>query len=194
LSDARLQQLRTLGLSYSYLSLADWEIIAASPLLPRLERLELPLCNARDDSVAVLVSAPSSLRSLSLANGQVGTAGAQAIARSQFARSLRSLDLSWNRLGVRAARALAESEVLAGLEALDLSHCQVGDAGCEALAGGRLAALEALRLVHSRVGAPGLRALAASRGLPALRSVAVDEASLDAATRAAIAGRFRLDS
>lgn len=171
LGDARLQHVRRLSISYSYLDLPSWQAIAGSPLLPRLDSLSLGLCNARDDSVAALMAAPSSLAHLSLANGQLGTAGVVALAGSPHARTLRSLDLSWNRLGIKATQALAASELLGQLEVLDLSHCQPGDAGCAALASGKLGALKELRLGAARVSDAGIEALLGSKALPALEVV-----------------------
>lgn len=190
LNDARLAHLEHVGISHSYLMPDDYEVLARSLLLPRLARLWLPLCNARNAHARTLMSASSSLQALSLANGQLGTDGAIAIATSQHAHTLRELDLSWNRLGVKAARALARSEVLSHLEILDLSHCQIGDAGCRALAEGRLSSLEVLWLEHSRVTSVGARHLVDSAALSGLVTVALDRSTLDPPTLAALQDRF----
>lgn len=159
LDDPRFQHVRRLCISYTYLNLVEWEAIAGSALLPRLEVLDMGLGNATDESLETLMRAESSLRSLSVANCRVGTAGARAIANTSHANRLEDLDLSWNRVGVKGARVLAESDHLGRLQHLDLSHCQIGDDGCEAIANGKLKSLRALRLDHSRITAKGTHAL-----------------------------------
>jgi uncharacterized protein (TIGR02996 family) len=181
LDDPRMLGLRRFGISYSYLGLAEWLAIAGSRLMPVLEGLFMGLANARNDVIAPIVHAGRKLRAFSIANGQVGTAGVQAIA--QAPNVLEWLDLSWNRVGVRGAKALADSPYLSGLRTLDLSHCQIGDEGCEAIAQGRLSGLKELRLEQSRITARGALALAA---LPGLERIDAKNNGLDDATMRAL--------
>lgn len=172
--------LRRFGISYTYLDTVEWHAIASSRLMPVLEGLFMGLANAKNDVLGPVLLAGRKLRTFSVANGQVGTAGVQAIA--QTSNVLEDLDLSWNRVGVKGAKALADSPYLAGLRVLDLSRCQIGDDGCQAIANGRLSGLKVLRLDQSRIAAKGALAVAAMPGLERLdvRNNGIDDATLRA--------------
>lgn len=91
--------------------------------------------------------------------GEIGDAGAQALAASAASESLRTLSLRFAGIGPTGAAALAASPHLAALSALDLEGNDIGDDGAQALASSSaLPALRSLRLGHTGFGERGLAA------------------------------------
>ena len=116
---------------------------------------------------ALMLRAPLTLRTLSLAGTAAGDAGAAALTSARGATSavhIISLDLSQTRLSAAVGPALAALLAARGqrLEELRLSHNDLGDAGVSGLANGLVAndSLRRLVLAHVGVGAEGVRGLA----------------------------------
>src|SRR5262245_37010710 len=148
-----------------------------SPLLARLEGLDLGGCWQGDAVVTALGASPhlGGLASLGLSRIGLGPAGAEALARFTGLNGLRSLTLSSNSgIGDAAARALAGSAFLPGLSEIGLGSAGLTDEGLRVLLGrlGR-GQLTRLDLSYSNLGVAGARRLAESPALTGLRRLSL---------------------
>jgi uncharacterized protein (TIGR02996 family) len=145
------------------------------PACPRWIALELPgvdLGTKGAQSLAADSPLLAHLTCLNLRGGRIGSAGAQALAKSCNWASLTSLNLEGNNLGDRGARAIVASHCLYSLTSLDLSFNGIGDQGTRALARfGQAANLRVLDLGQNEIGAKGVRALAEAKQLARLTSL-----------------------
>lgn len=114
-------------------------LLARSPLLPRLESLDLSSATLGPDGLMELLDAPGvrlrrlrlngravlhppALRPLNETYPNVGPLGVQLLAQHPAAGHLRELHLAWNHLTPTCVRALTESPLLGGLEQLVLGE------------------------------------------------------------------------
>lgn len=146
--------------------LAWWEQVRrgeASPLWPLARSLDLSGLGLDDDAVAAVAATPAlaTLSGLSLADNQIGAAGAGALSDSAYVSGLRMLDLADNRIGSAGAARLASSASLRHVARLVLSRNGLGPDGAEALARGLLRPRE-LDIAGNDIQAAGATALAAS--------------------------------
>ena len=111
-----------------------------------LTELDATSAGIGPDAAAPL-SRLAGLRKLSLANNDLGSEGAAALARGPVASGLTSLDVSWNSIGYRGAVEMAET--MASLSRLNIRHNAILDVGVRALA--RLPALVDLDASHNFV-------------------------------------------
>jgi uncharacterized protein (TIGR02996 family) len=153
------------------------QALAASPMLADIQALTVR-GQIGDAGALALAESPhlGSLVRLNLKDTGIGDAGAKALAWSSGLGSLRSLSLSGNEIGDDGVEALAGSPVLAGLDRLFLSRNEIGDAGVMALAD----APGASRLVilalggNEELGDEGAQRLLDSRTLSSLERLEVD--------------------
>jgi uncharacterized protein (TIGR02996 family) len=111
------------------------EILGASPVLPRLERLELVGCELGGVGLRSLLAADTgNLRVLDLGQNNLGNAVATGLVASPVLGRLRELGLAGTEVGPSGAKALAGSPQVAALERLSLAGCPIGDVGARALA------------------------------------------------------------
>jgi uncharacterized protein (TIGR02996 family) len=96
----------------------------ASPLLSRLEKIDLAQTRVTDDDIELLARHPdlSRLRELVLRYNGLGPDGAITLAGMEQLQGLESLDLVGNVIGDRGARAIAQSAHLGGLRELRIGH------------------------------------------------------------------------
>ncbi len=153
-------------------------LLAASPHLAGLERLDLAGNRLTAASLPVLARGFPRLRALALAENQLPADGLAEAFGELALGSLELLDLSGNTLGPREAAALAGNRALGALRELELERCHLGAKGtaafCEALArGGALAlsALRRLRLERNSLGDAGALAVAGCARLGELREL-----------------------
>jgi uncharacterized protein (TIGR02996 family) len=117
------------------------------PALGQLETLELYATQLGDEGMAQLCQAQSlrGLRSLSLMEEWLTERGAAALASGALS-SLRALSLARNELGSAGARRVARAETLRGLVSLNLDRTELESEGVDALAEGGLPQLRSLSL------------------------------------------------
>jgi uncharacterized protein (TIGR02996 family) len=98
--------------------------LLSSPLLSRLERIDLERAGLNADDVERLSWQPDlpRLRELVLDWNDIGTAGAITLAGMPQLRGLEVLDLVGNGISDRGARAVAQSSYLGGLKELRMSR------------------------------------------------------------------------
>jgi uncharacterized protein (TIGR02996 family) len=98
--------------------------LLSSPLLSRLEKIDLERTILTADDVGTLARHPdlSRLRELVLAWNQIGPAGAITLAAMGQLRGLESLDLVGNGISDSGARAIVQSPHLGGLKELRISR------------------------------------------------------------------------
>lgn len=174
------------------------EQLASFPWLACLRKLFVSDGLVYDEGIRKLLESPHLVNLTTLELGYsntLGTAGAEAIARSPALTKLTSLDLASNAIGTEGVRALVGSPSLQGLSSLNLANNGIdlegililatnaptplrvlhlpansmGDEGASALAASpRLANLSWLCLGRSEIGIEGIRSLAGSRSLSGL--------------------------
>ena len=170
LSTAPLGALRRLTVRNAQLWVESIADLVRTPVVGKLEVLDLSGNPFADAGTEVLASAPlASLRRLAVRNDMVRyddsvhAGGAGALARSRSMR-LRSLDLRGQYVGDAGLTDLVTSPNAAGLANLDLADNEIGmtgEAGFEALAASPyLGSLERLSLARNQVGLRSARALA----------------------------------
>jgi uncharacterized protein (TIGR02996 family) len=122
----------------------------------------LNIYNAEDADMAQLARCRLlfSPTALIFGKGNLGPAGAQALAGSHWLAHMNRLELSHNRLTARGVKALLKSEYLGRLRELDLAVTEMGVQGCELLAKAPCAGqLECLTLWGNNIGDNGVAAL-----------------------------------
>ncbi len=158
-----------LNLSRDELGNMGMAALTSTPLLPRLERLDID-------------------------GNDIEPAGALTLANAPPGR-LQHLVLSENPLGSRGLRALVSGPFLSSCTRLDLAECNITDAGLRALAASpHVVALTSLDLSHNQLGTTGLRALARSPHLAKLQRLRLHDTQLTAEAVAALAGARQLDA
>jgi uncharacterized protein (TIGR02996 family) len=100
------------------------EELFASPLLTKLEAIDLEQCNLRPPQIVRLAKCPDlhQLRELILARNAIGTEGAKELAGMKQLSALESLDLVGNSIADPGARAIAQSPYLGGLKELRITR------------------------------------------------------------------------
>lgn len=180
--------LENLRLAHNAIAAEGIEAFVDSRAFVRLADLDLNHCGLDDAAMARLSRRRGwrSLRRLSLADNDIGTAGVTALAESFVLAHVQKLGLSQNRrLGAEGVVALAASPRVSNLRELFLSATAVGDDGVKALARSPyLRRLASLDVSWSGVGDGGLVDLAHSSRLPSLE---VLDARGPAGERAAVA-------
>ncbi|HEY2908903.1 MAG TPA: TIGR02996 domain-containing protein [Gemmataceae bacterium] len=126
------------------------------PLLQRIEELDLGWCDLGNGGVSLLMRSPhlGTLRSLDLGNNRLDDAGAIAVARAAALPRLQALALNDNgQIGSAGAAAIADSPFLAGLHSLDLSGNEIDEHALQRLLGGEaLARLTRLVICENPIG------------------------------------------
>ena len=143
-------------------------------LLAGLVALDLKYNDLGSAGAEALAKSPhlTNLRELNLSSNGIGEAGAKALAQSPHLTNLRELDLTANGIREAGARALAKSPHLTNLRVLNLEYNKIGPAGAEALAQSpHLTNLRELNLRSNRIGKAGARAL---KNSPYLRRCRID--------------------
>ncbi len=122
-------------LALNEVELTHLTLLAGSPLLPQLVRLDLSHNRVGDDGLIRLLEAPDlrRLHTLRLVYDRISQRGARALALCNKLTGLRVLDLRRNRLNDDAALALARSRHLRGLERLEIGDNRLSLAGQDAL-------------------------------------------------------------
>jgi uncharacterized protein (TIGR02996 family) len=122
-------------LALSNVGLSELVLLAGSPLLPHLVRLDLSHNDVRDGGLIRLLEAPDlrRLHTLRLEYNRISQRGARMLALCNKLAGLRVLDLCRNRLNDAAAVALAQSPHLRNLERLEMAHNRLTLAGQDAL-------------------------------------------------------------
>lgn len=163
----QLTRLRHLGLMQCGLDVDDGARLAQSPLLCRLDSLNVYGNTLRDVGVAALVESPNAtnLRHIDLGNTYIHGErdGFHALVNSSQLSSLTSLDLRNNYIGSKGVHALTGSPYLQALAHLNLSFCVILDGGVEALARSPHSIhLHSLNLTMNGISTTGALALARS--------------------------------
>jgi uncharacterized protein (TIGR02996 family) len=164
---ARLRELRFNG----GMGPGEGAVLAQSPFLVSLERLDIRVSGFGTDGLKTLASSPhlSRLGHFALVGTSVETAGLEALAASQRLPQLRSLLLSATEIGDQGVEVLAGGPLLGQLISLSLGRNPFGDAGAAALARSPYLHLEELNLSNTRITDAGFHSLAASSGLLGLK-------------------------
>jgi uncharacterized protein (TIGR02996 family) len=160
-----LSRLNTLILDDNRLTSAGCQALADTPNLPGLGRLEVYRNHHGDEGTRILTGSAhlTRLEHLTLSASALGTATAEALARSDLLANLRELDLSHNhQLADAGAVALARSGRLGKLEKLNLCGCGLTSRSVRELARIVMPALRHLNLSQNHLGDEGLRALASA--------------------------------
>jgi uncharacterized protein (TIGR02996 family) len=140
--------------------------LASSPLLGRLEWLNLTRSSLDRQGAEALAALPAPLRLRGLNLAECPDLRSQSVARLLVAPlmgSVTHLDVGGTVCGLRVAQAVARSSWLGRLEVLTLGYGKAGDAGAAALA--RATGLRSLRRLAIRacdIGAAGAAALASA--------------------------------
>jgi uncharacterized protein (TIGR02996 family) len=165
--------LRSLSVLEAELGPALAELLASSPALSRLSRLELTT-NGLGDSGAAALARGQTLRSVSellLHDISLGPEGVGHLLGAGL-EALRQLSLDSNPLGDKGAKRLASCPDLRGLRTLSLHSCGLGCQAAEALARSpHLAGLKELILSFNRIEDRGVLALGKSTTLKGLTSL-----------------------
>ena len=127
---------RALDLRGMHLFLDDAELLAESPELHHIRRLNLAYNGLQDEGTRALVESPfvANLRALDLSGNSVGVEGITALCHSAHLSGLRHLDLTGNWVNDEAATLIANNPHFANLETLILRGNPVRDKGAHALA------------------------------------------------------------
>jgi uncharacterized protein (TIGR02996 family) len=188
-SSGRLPALQDVDLEYCDLDLLTLGRICNSPAGARLRRLALDNLDLGDAMFARL--APLRLRSLVVANNQLGPEGARALADLPLLEGLRELNLDWNDFGDDGAAALAASPRAANLRVLHLGSNTIGLAGARALAASEhLAGLRELHLWGNKLGNAGAESLIASPHLRRLTTLRLHSNRIFKSMKPALEARF----
>jgi uncharacterized protein (TIGR02996 family) len=192
------------GLVLLDLDVRDSEELAASPILERVNSLDLSADSPNKpfgpECVRVLAASPylTRLTSLTFGDCRVGPDGARALAESPHLRRLQSLNVSqmdWtagNDIGDEGVQSLAGSVHLANLRHLDVTENGVTARGVRAIAESPyLAGLTSLNLSGNPIGPEGARALAASPVLSRLTRLEVELTTSPILSAGAWADRLR---
>jgi uncharacterized protein (TIGR02996 family) len=186
----KLPRLRGLHLANHSLTWAGLRLLADSPVLSTLERLEINVNSSSHDCLTTLLMsanlrqlthlslagtpgtnalipwllvAPvfSQLRSLSLGHGTLDAAGLRSMVHSPMVRNLEALELCFNSISAEGVRQLCESEQMEQLKWINLSRSWLEDDGAEILAqSDLLGQLHGIDLSLNRISDRGGRALA----------------------------------
>jgi uncharacterized protein (TIGR02996 family) len=188
-----LGRLRDLSVTDGGMSPANLQLLAESPVLPRLRRLDLSRNTGVGPSSGRLlaVSALSGLEELLLSDTRVGLPGTTALLGSRHLTRLRRLELA--RADLREsqgalARALASWIVWPRLAALDLGQCYgAGEPLRAFLRSGRASGLRELRLGNCELGPAAVEALAATASPERLAWLDLGDNGLDHAAARTLA-------
>jgi uncharacterized protein (TIGR02996 family) len=154
--------LTTLRLFGAHLGAAGGNILASSPLLARLRRLELIVTHLGTEGFLAVIRSPhlARLEHLHLSSERMTVGGVRALGQLP---GLRSLALRECGLKMPAARALAAAPWPGGLERLDLYRNHLDDVGVAALTSAPwLAGLRELNLGNNRLRTGAVKGLAGS--------------------------------
>ncbi len=196
---AELPRLRTLRLRNNRLWAEAITELAATPIAPQLERLDLSGNPFADDGAEALATATGlrNLRHVEIRNDEltftdsIHAAGAVALADSPVLRNLRSLDLGSQYIGDSGLIALAESTNAEELVELDVSYNEIGaigEGGYETLTQSpRLRNLRELNLSGNRLDRLGAMALVNWSRLPGVDRIDLRECELDEGSRSILA-------
>jgi uncharacterized protein (TIGR02996 family) len=162
-----LARLSRLELHSGQMTAAGVAALAASPHFRGLKDLEVYFSNMGPDGVRALAESPNvaGLTALSLRNVHAGTAGAVALARSPYLTRLEVLDLWGNDVGDEGAVAIARSPHLGAVKDLSLWVNSVGPKGARALTSSPHLRFTRLILSANRLGSEGVRVVAAAPSL-----------------------------
>jgi uncharacterized protein (TIGR02996 family) len=185
-------RLRNLNLCNSGLSDEPFSILAGSPLVRELRRLDLSYNHLTASGVEALLSASlPHLTVLDLSSNLLTEEAAGVLASlPQFGR-LYTLDLRRTQLGDAGARALGTAGAPTGLRELDLSYTGIEDAGAEALAQSpRWPHLRTLSLEGNPIRGRTAAALIASPHLRGIRQLNLQGTNLGEKSRRALQRHF----
>jgi uncharacterized protein (TIGR02996 family) len=157
----------------SYFPDAEIALLAHSPNLPALTRLELAEAALSVEAYRTLAGATGlpALRHLKAGWYGVGAEGVPALVASPLLANLDTLDLSTAGFGREAAAALAASPHLGRLRNLDLTWSHVGPEEAKTLATAPFGSLVELNLGTNKIRREGMAALASSSHLATLRAL-----------------------
>lgn len=158
-----LTSLTSLALHSCDIDMDGLRALVCAPHLRGLNELALSM-ELGEEGASVLAKAHlPRLKTLNLANSQLGAAGMEALATASWLAHVKHLDLSFTQLGDRGAIALAAAPELSCLSDLMLDGNELGDAGACALAKSTsLVELVRLNLCDNEVRDLGAKALADS--------------------------------
>lgn len=174
-----LAGLKSLHLTSNKFDDESIQYLAGSPLLSRLEDLDLGNHDRMGETSAqILAASPhlSTLRKLELANCRLGPVGAEAVAASERFPNLQRLGLAKNDIGIARLQTLTRTNGFLRVPVLDLADNKLSAAGLQVIlnrypfpvdaAANRLRDLD---LSNNPLGDDGMRVLAACRHLANLR-------------------------
>jgi uncharacterized protein (TIGR02996 family) len=198
LAAAPFPSLECLRLTMTEVGPAGAAALAASPLLSRMQKLDLADNPIGVEGARALAESPrtANLTALSLADCGVTDRGVEALAGSPHLARLTHLNLRGYGLTTGAALAVAASAYLTRLTALSFHFGTIGTEGARALARSpNCAHLTHLNLFQNRIGDAGLRALVESPHLTRLRTLELGGNGLTAEGLRALAapGMARLE-
>ena len=176
------------------LKAASTEEFAASPLLTRLQCINLHSSKIGATGMAAFSSSPNltSLASLELAHNQIGLEGVASLVRARSLARLKKLNLYGNQIGDAGVALLLAWPQLKKLRELSLSGNEISETGVATLAGSpHLRELQLLDLCHNDgVRDDGAMCLADSRHLSGLNCLRISANNLREDTMAQLRKRF----
>lgn len=188
-----MKQIRELSLEASRsLGKKHCQVLAASPVLAQLERLELRGVLGDPGAKALAASTQlSKLPVLQLPGCCIEPDGAEALGTARMP-ALRVLDLSGNPFSARGAHPIVHSKALTGLVDLDLSSCALGKQGGEIVAGvsARAPQLEVLRLAANKLEDSNAAKFLAAKHFAKLRVLDLSGNAIGSEIQAQLAKRF----
>jgi uncharacterized protein (TIGR02996 family) len=197
LESPHLGNLETLIVANNWISTDSARLLWTGTRVPKLRRLDMSYNYLLADGLLELIGSPlmKRLESLEIQANEVGPEAVAALAASRNVRNLKLLDVSGTtayddrpKLTSAAAEAIANSANLKNLEHLVLTFCAITAPGAVALAKTtKLKSLKTLCLSNNPVCDRGARAFAASPLLGQLETLDLSACSVTAAAAKAFA-------